>query len=68
MNQYSYFGDPDFSSDYYISKWERRGTPPNFKKYLAVGAAVGAGLGVLDVYSKKRMAKKLLEQEFGQER
>ena len=50
-----------------LSKWERRGTPPNLKKYLAVGAAAGAGLGVLDAYSKKRMAKKLLEQEFGQE-
>jgi hypothetical protein len=51
-----------------LSKWERRGTPPNFKKYLAVGAAAGAGLGVLDMYLKKQMAKKLLEQEFGQER
>lgn len=61
MNQYSYFGDPDFSSDYYI-------TDKMVKKYLAVGAAAGAGLGVLDMYLKKRMAKKLLEQEFGQER
>jgi len=51
-----------------LSKWKRRGTPPNLKKYLAAGAAAGAGLGVLDVYLKKRMAKKLLEQEFGQER
>lgn len=66
--------DPKKAKRYYktyrkaLSKWERRGTPPNFKKYLAVGAAAGAGLGVLDAYSKKRMAKKLLEQEFGQER
>ena len=50
-----------------LSKWERRGTPPNLKKYLAAGAAAGAGLGVLDMYLKKQMAKKLLEQEFGQE-
>lgn len=51
-----------------LSEWERRGTPPNFKKYLAVGAAAGAGLGVGAMYLNKLMAKKLLEQEFGQER
>src|SRR5690606_5912174 len=28
-----------------LSEWERRGTPPNLKKYLATGAAAGAGLG-----------------------
>ena len=50
-----------------LSEWERRGTPPNLKKYLAVGAAAGAGLGVGATYLNKRMAKKLLEQEFGQE-
>ncbi len=51
-----------------LSEWERRGTPPNLKKYLAAGAAVGAGLGVGAMYLNKRTAKKLLEQEFGQER
>ena len=50
-----------------LSEWERRGTPPNLKKYLAVGAAAGAGLGVGAMYLNKLMAKKLLEQEFGQE-
>lgn len=50
-----------------LSEWERRGTPPNLKKYLAAGAAAGAGLGVGAMYLNKRMAKKLLEQEFGQE-
>ena len=50
-----------------LSEWERRGTPPNFKKYLAAGAAAGAGLGVGAMYLNKRTAKKLLEQEFGQE-
>ena len=51
-----------------LSEWERRGTPPSLKKYLATGAAVGAGLGVGAMYLNKRIAKKLLEQEFGQER
>ena len=51
-----------------LSKWERRGTPPNLKKYLAAGAAAGAGLGVLDVYLNKLMAKKLFDQEFEKER
>ncbi len=50
-----------------LSEWERRGTPPNLKKYLAAGAATGAGLRVGAMYLNKRMAKKLLEQEFGQE-
>ena len=44
MNRYSYFGDPDFSSGYYITD------------------------KAVNKYHNKRMARKFLEQEFGQER